>query len=692
MSIAITKNMKRTIVPRVFSVEGALEELKKYSNNYELMNDVNRVYGDIDCKNFVGTEEEFWEKNKQTHDALVEFVKEEPCCFMTATNWNLRVISWRIVFTKLKMSIKDNKQWAIKNVGVINLPQGVSIDSSPYAERNQKIRMLGSSKDGENRPLVLVQGTPEDSLITHIEGCNLVELPKQPRKSKKKEEKEEGQMSEILLERLVMNIRNDDVPWEHWYKIAQAIYNVNGSEELFLRWSSQSSKHLDRDAELIWKGLKKRETGGITAGSLYYWSFQSNPEEHNKIILDHCEKDSYAYQKMLFEETHFKVVHPTGFGYHDINGDFHMTTLADIHHQEKDNLYENFIETWLKDPHKRVYQGCVFKPKLPVPKNIYNLWNDFGDGVPGDISVIQEVLMTNCNYDKAVFDYVERWFAWIVQFPSVKTKTCLVFQSDVEGAGKDTAGNFFFSILGREYGFNTLDPENEVFGRFNSHLKKCLFIKFEEAPFIDNKAHRQMFKGLITTTSKGYEEKGHTTMTLDCYFNIMLTTNNKVPAMLDDKERRMVLIKCSEDKVGQMDYWKRVHAVLDTQEARQAYLHYLLNLDLTGWNAYANRPITQFYEETKLAGRPYHARFFQNKMQEEESVIKETGMMGKDLLKAMNAGLNYEINETALGRDLKPYLDAGVLVRRHTRVGNNYRMTDEMEDYLKQKGWWSSFF
>lgn len=689
MSISITKNMTRKIVPRAFTVEGALSELRKYTNNYELMNDVNRVYGDIDCKKFVGTEEEFLLKDKQTHEALVEFMKDEPHCLMTATSWHHKIISWRFVMTKLKMSIKDNKQWAIQQVGILKLPEGVGIDSSPYGEKNQKIRMLGSSKDGENRPLVLVHGTPEDSLITHIEGCTLIELPKPPKKSKKKEEQKDGVMSPILLERLVMNIGNDDVPWEQWYKIAQAIYNVNGSEELFLNWSRQSSKHSERDAELIWKGLKKREEGGITAGSLYYWSHQSNPEAHNQIILDHCEKDSYEYQKMLFEQTHFKVVHPSGFGYTDYFGDFHLATLADIHHQCKDNICENFAETWLKDPHKRVYQGCVFKPKLPVPKGVYNLWNDFGDGTPGDISVIQEVLMTNCNYDQVVFDYVERWFAWIVQFPSVKTKTCLVFQSDVEGAGKDTAGNFFFSILGREYGFNTLDPENEVFGRFNSHLKKCVFIKFEEAPFIDNKAHRQMFKGLITTTSKGYEEKGHPAITLDCYFNIMLTTNNKVPALLDDKERRMVLIKCSEDKVGQMDYWKRVHSILDTEQARQAYLHYLLNLDLTGWNAYSNRPITKFYEETKLASRPYHSRFFQNKVQEEESILKETGMFGRDLLKAMNSTLNYEINETQLGRDLHQYIEAGVLIKRHTKVGNNYRITDGMEDYLKQKGWWS---
>jgi hypothetical protein len=138
-----------------------------------------------------------------------------------------------------------------------------------------------------------------------------------------------------------------------------------------------------------------------------------------------------------------------------------------------------------------------------------------------------------------------------------------------------------------------------------------------------------------------------------------------------------------------MDYWKRVHSVLSTQEARDAYLHYLLNLDLTGWNAYEQRPITKFYEETKLASRPYHARFFQYRVQDLECALKDAGVIGKNLLRAVNEGQKYEINETQLGRDLQPYIEAGVLTKTHTRIGNTYRMDEEkMEAYLKQKGWW----
>lgn len=690
MSIQITKGLKSRINARAYTIDQALSELRKFNNNYELMNPVNRVYGDIDCKGFEGTEEEFKLKDQQTLQAIKEFLKDEPRCLMTATSWEFRIISWRFVLTKRMASIEDNKQWVIQEVPNIKLPEGVSFDSAPYASKNQKIRMLYSSKDGENRPLVLVEGSDVDTLITHTEGCELMELPK-VKKSKKKVVVADT-IEETLLEKLVMNIQNDETTtWEQWYKVAQAIFNENGSEELFLRWSAKSPKHSEREALQLWRGLKKREDGGITAGSLYYWSNQTDASIHEQIVVSSCDVNSYQYKKFQFEKTHFKVIFPSGYGYTDYRGDFHMITAGDLAHQEKNNRCgeKQFLECWTSDPYIRTYQTCVFKPKLPVRPDEYNLWVDFGTGVEGDVSIVREVLLTNCGNDEKVRDYVEKWCAWIVQNPSIKTKTCIIFQSDTEGAGKDSYGDFYRSILGSEYSFNTLDAENEVFSRFNSHLKKCLFIKFEEAPFIENKNHRQMFKGLVTTTSKGYEEKGHPTITLDCYFNIMMTTNNKVPALLDDKERRMVLIKCSEERVGQMDYWKRVHQVLSKKETKDAWLHYLLNLDLTDWNAYENRPITQFYEETKLASRPYHARFFQNRVQDVECGLKDVGVLGKNLLKAVNEGQKHEINETQLGRDLQQYLKADVLTKTHSRIGNTYRMDEEkMEAFLKVKGWW----
>jgi hypothetical protein len=691
MSIQITKGLRQRIVARAYTVDQAVIEIKKYSNNYELMKPINRIYGDIDSKKFQGTEEEFNQKDLATRTAIETFLKDEPHSLMTASSFEHRIISWRFVLLKRMASIEDNKNWIIKNIETINLPDGVTFDSTPYAKRNQKMRMLGSSKDDENRPLRLAKGEVEDTLITFVDGCELMELPKE-KKTKKKEVTVEP-IHESLLERLVMNIDNNETTtWEQWYKVAQAIFNEHGSENLFLRWSSKSSKHVEREAIAQWNSLKKGD--GLTVGSLFYWSNQSNSKEHEKIVIDCCPKDSYQYHKLMFEKTHFKFMFPAVYGFIGYENEFHLLSHSELVHQEKNHYCdgEGFIEKWFHDEYIRTYRTFVFKPKLSVSSDVYNLWNDFGIGKEGDISVVQDVLMTLCDNDKKVFDYVERWVAWILQFPSIKTETCIIFQSDTQGTGKDTYANFICEIFGRQYSANILDPVNEIFGKFNSQHKKRLLLKFEEAPFIDNKAQRELFKGLITCKIKEYEEKGHPSVTLDCYFNIMMTTNNKVPALLEDKERRMVLIKCGEQNVGKHDYWSRVHSVLNTQTAKDAYLHYLLGLDLTGWKAREDRPITKFYEEIKLSSRPYHAKFFQHKVEDDDSILKDVGMSGRDLLKAIQGeNSKYEISETAIGRDLRIYIEAGALVKRRNKKNVVYTMTDKMQEFLETKGWWFEF-
>ncbi len=70
--------------------------------------------------------------------------------------------------------------------------------------------------------------------------------------------KTEDVINGMLLERLVLNITNTEATkWEHWYKVAQAVFNEGGTEELFLRWSALSPKHNEREA--IKNGLKKLE-------------------------------------------------------------------------------------------------------------------------------------------------------------------------------------------------------------------------------------------------------------------------------------------------------------------------------------------------------------------------------------------------------------------------------------------------
>jgi len=687
--VRIAKGLKSSFKnARDYTIDQALCEVEKYTDNYEVLNaDFNRVYGDIDGKNIEGTEDEFNKKDQETRLAIERFLGDAPYCLMTASSHLHKKISWRFVLTSIKSSLEDNKKWVQSNIENIHLPEGITFDTAPYG-KNQKIRMIGSNKDGENRPLRLIKGDKLDTLISYIpDGCELKEMPKEKKVRKQKKETEDV-MPGKLLERIVMNItNNEDTTWDQWYKVAQAIYNEKGTEDLFLAWSSKSPKHNEREAMMQWKSLKLGENTKLTAGSLYYWSQQSNSVEHEKIILECCSPDDYQYQKIEFEKTHFKLNNPPCFvRQHDT--DFQMLKEGDLHlmYQNKYCGEDLFITKWKADPTTRTYEKIVFKPKQYVSPEYYNIFTGFStQPVEGDVSVVLELFWLLSGKNEEVYEYVLNYFAHLIQKPYEKAKICLVFQSNKQGAGKDTPLDFIGRMLGSGYYFNTEDAENNVFGRFTSHLQKCLLLKMEEVEFETNKKNESALLSLITAPTRSYEAKGKESVVLDDYKRIVMTTNKSVPVNVPDSDRRFVLIHSSEDRVGDFKYWEMVYDTLAKPETASAFLYFLENRDISKFSL-MNRPITDFYKEVKTTLRPYHSVFFQGWIQRHEE--GEYSYKATELLSKINEGSKYSVSATKLGKDLATYPETAIS-KIKGRFSNTYTIHIEgLYEYLVSKGWW----
>lgn len=689
--IRIAKGLKATYKnARDYTLSQALLEIEKYTDNYEVLNaEHNRLYGDVDGKNIEGSENEFNDLDRKTKDSIVKFLKDEQYCLLTASSFLHKKISWRFVITNRKTSAEDNKKWVQMNIEHIALPEGITFDTSPYG-KNQKIRMVGSNKDGENRPLRLIVGDVMDTLISYIcEGCELMEFPKEKKIKKNKKDIQEDKIEKKLLTRLVMNIKNDEsTEWEQWYKVAQAIYNEGGDEDLFIAWSSKSHKHNEREALMQWRSLKDtKQDGKLTAGSLYYWSQTSNILEYETIILECCSKEEYQYQKILFEKTHFKLMNPPCYVR------VQSGTLQYIKDGDLNLMYQNmycedtmFIQKWKADIHIRTYESVVFKPKQTVSSSYYNIFTDFPCvAIEGDISTMTELMMLLSGEDKVVFEYLENYFAHMIQMPYDKPGVCLVFSTSKQGAGKDTPLDFIGKILGKEYFFNTEDAENSVFGRFTEHLQKCILLKMEEVEFETNKKNESALLSLITASTRSYEAKGQKPITLDDYKRIVMTTNKSVPVNLPESDRRFVLINSSERRVGDRVFWDNVYKQLAMPETAQAYYYHLLNKDISQFNI-RNRPSTDFYKEVKQTLRPYHASYFQSIL-ELNSEAESLGWKARDLYSEMNAKNKFPVSETKFGRDMKLYKD--ILVSTDVRTGKLYNMECErMRTFIQERGWW----
>jgi len=415
--------------------------------------------------------------------------------------------------------------------------------------------------------------------------------------------------------------------------------------------------------------------------------------------------NEYAERKRQFEETgwkggiYFKIRHPAVFGcvLLDKDNEYAPMTKSDLIQNEEDNLLgdgEPFIKRWLADPSKKEYLRVDFAPKINLPDNVFNLFKGFAN-VPmegGDLSSFYEILNIIGNHDAGVVEWLVKWFAHIVQKPSQKTNVCIVVQGK-QGVGKDT---FFDAVvggvLGKSHYFSTTSPENNVFAKFNSAIENRIVVKFEEANFHTNNANKEKLKGLITGDDIPIEHKGMKTYTIKNVVNVVMTTNNQVPVVLEDEERRMVLLKASEERRNDREYFGQLRQRM--AQNLSAFHHYLLNLDLTEFDPAKNRPLTEFYNDTRQCFIPYHARWLQRQIILNDGGGSNFRWSAHTLYTQMKENSPFSLTETTFGRDMRDnYVDTGVIQKHRVGAGNEYRVEDipRLREFLEQKGWWVDY-
>jgi len=398
---------------------------------------------------------------------------------------------------------------------------------------------------------------------------------------------------------------------------------------------------------------------------------------------------SYDTIKKTFEENHFKLMTPPCY-VRVINKKLHMLNKSELNMLYENMYYDTsspFITKWLADKSIRTYEELVFKPKQDIKDTQYNLFQGFEtEPIAGDITAVKTILNLISNNDTDVANYIEKMMAHIVQKPYEKTGKVLIIYSPEEGAGKDT----YFDLMGRilgQYFYNTANAETAIFGRFKAHWKQALLVKMEELSFVDTKSHFDCFKSLITAPTLDFEEKGKGSVNLDNYTTFVGTTNNDISVKVTDTNRRFVFVKASPERVGDIEFWDKIQPILHSSETASAYLHHLLSIDLTDFKV-RDSPVTEYALELKDAFIPYTARFFQREI-EDNGTLPNLNYEGYVLLSSLKGVDKFERSDTKIGRDLKVFSDAGVLVKRRSANGIKYRVDrNAMEKFLREKKWW----
>ena len=313
-----------------------------------------KLYLDIDYWKLIDDEEEYTHEfteafiniAKITIDSIIELIDPDiipEYCVCTASSpkfmdcktkelkWkiSIHIIIPNIVTTRENMRhfvikanqvAKENKQ---NFYGDYVNDMTTFFDEGVY-NKNQKLRSVYSSKEGEKRPLIIIEGDFNSSIVSAFIPDDALHLPLfyepqtekieiiQPIKSIQEESKNsDHKFIKLALENgLFVNMAVD---YPLWFKFGCCVKNALGEDgyELFNTFSKLSSKYDEHCVRSQWDNITEGSTDGkkkLTIASIHKWAKEENPTIYktiNGIIRQKIKIEKP--QKVLFKTLDYDI-------------------------------------------------------------------------------------------------------------------------------------------------------------------------------------------------------------------------------------------------------------------------------------------------------------------------------------------------------------------------------------------------
>jgi len=215
---------------------------------------------------------------------------------------------------------------------------------------------------------------------------------------------------------------------------------------------------------------------------------------------------------------------------------------------------KQFIDEWFKDPEKKTYIDVgVYPDASKCPDNVLNLWMPFAmdlvkEYTPtlDDREFFLNHILQLCDYDKAVYDYLIKWVAQMIQYPEVKT-TCPIMISE-EGAGKGTFMELIKLMIGKGKYLSTSTPNESVWGSKNGLMKDAFFVNLDELSGKEAVGADGRIKTLISEPTIEIRQMYLERIVIPSFHRFFATTNNDECIGKKKGDRRKFIIYSSTDK------------------------------------------------------------------------------------------------------------------------------------------------
>ena len=230
---------------------------------------------------------------------------------------------------------------------------------------------------------------------------------------------------------------------------------------------------------------------------------------------------------------------------------------------------------WVKHPRRREYLGIEFLPN-GNSKGYYNLWKGFAikpDAAAGKFDCFCELVNELiCNGREEEQKFVWNWLAALIQFPERKEGTSIVIRGQ-KGCGKTVFGEVCEMLLGEYY--LLANKEEDITGKFNAHLLKCLLVHFDEGFFAGNQKAAGIIKSIVTGKTHTMESKYKDLIKVKNYTRILMTSERERVCSADEKERRYAVFEISKKRQEDKPFFSALFKELETGGIKALMAHLL---------------------------------------------------------------------------------------------------------------------
>ncbi|MDD5405052.1 MAG: DUF5906 domain-containing protein [Sulfuricella sp.] len=257
----------------------------------------------------------------------------------------------------------------------------------------------------------------------------------------------------------------------------------------------------------------------------------------------------------------------------------------------------DYVKMWLGSDQRRMIlpDQLVFDPSDKVEEPCINLFDGFAmQPKAGDFEPIMELLYHLCAESADTPDGVSRvvgwclkWLALPLQKQGTKMRSALVFHGP-QGAGK----NLFFEMVASIYGrYASVIGQDQLEDKFNDWASQKMFLIGDEVVARQELFHhKNKLKAFITGETIQINTKMMPLRQERNFVNVVFLSNEDKPLALEEGDRRYFVIYTPPRRDD--DLYSRVAECIASGGV-EAFYHYLLSLDLSGFSNFEIPPMTQ---------------------------------------------------------------------------------------------------